>query len=264
MKKSVCTVIFAMLLCMVGGVHAAATKGNPYKTAGNPFAIINAETDELYASVESLDERVTITEQSINELYASVESLEERVTIAEQGITELEKKADDLQQQILFNDGDIASLRSELIVTNKMIYKLQTDLAKLQAVVALKQNIIQGKCPDNQYISEIRPDGSLVCQLDAGANGLRRFIVYNGEYLKACLCLPWEPCSCSTRPSGTISATCPAGSLAIGGGHSADLTVDVGFSGLRGNSWSVDAWLYPLFMYSGGYVSVHATCIGLN
>jgi chaperonin cofactor prefoldin len=222
---------------------SSGSNGNPYKTHGNPFVVIKAQTDELFASVDTI---------------------EGRVTVAEQNIAELEQKAEDLQQQILSNSGNIESLETELANTNSMIYILQEDLKQLKKVVDLKQDIIEGKCPNGEYVSQIKTDGSLVCSPDAGATGLRRYTVYKDEYLKGCFCWPGQSCACSTRPSGTISATCPAGSTAIGGGHTADLSVNVTASELRGNSWSVDAGLWPLFYYSGGYVAVHATCIGLN
>jgi len=193
-----------------------------------------------------------------------VSSLEERVTIAEQNISELQQKAADLQQQILSNDGDITALKAELADTNVKIYQLQMDLKQLENVVATKQDIIQGKCPDGEYLSQINPDGSIVCEADAGATGIHRFSVFKGEYLQGCICIPGLPCNCTTRPSGTISATCPSGSTAISGSYTADLSVNVTASELRGNSWSVDAGLWPLFYLSGGYVAVHAVCLSLN
>lgn len=257
MNRGICTVVAAVLACMVGVAQAApgksadpsGTNGNPYK-GGNPFTSIKAETTELFAHIDSL--------------YASVNSLEERVTIAEENIADLEATAVDLQQQILANDGDIETLEAELKITNQTIYKLQMDLKQLQSLIEMKQDIIQGKCPNGEYLAEIRPDGSIVCRQDVGAKGITRFSVYTEEYLKDCLCWPGQSCSCPNRPSGTIRATCPANSTAIGGGHTADASVNVTFSGIRGNSWEVDAGLYPLFLYGGGWVRVTATCLRLD
>jgi len=240
----IAAIFFTLTTASAAQPQEQGTNGNPYKTThGNPFVAIKAETTELFASVSSL---------------------EERMTIAEQNIVTLQQKAADLQQQILSNDGDITTLKAELADTNMKIYQLQIDLKQLKNVVATKQNIIQGKCPAGEYISQIRPDGSIVCEADAGATGIHRVSVYNGEYLQGCLCIPGLSCSCSTRPSGTISATCPSGSTAMSGSYTADLSVNVTASELRGNSWSVDAGLWPLFYFSGGYVAVHAVCLSLN
>lgn len=209
-------------------------------TTGNPIDELQAQIDALYVSVNSLEERVTLTEQNIANLQA---------------------QADSLQQQILANDGDINALENQLKTTNAMIYKLQEQLKQLNKVVAMKQNIVTGTCPDGQYLSSINSDGSVVCAADAGANGLKKTVVYKSVTLKECFCLFHCDDPCSTQPSGTYYATCPAGTTLSGGGFTVGPWTDVSANYASGRSWAVHASVAPVAMYGGSELVVSATCL---
>jgi len=208
-------------------------------TTGNPIDTLQAQIDALYVSVNSLEERVTLTEQNIASLQTQAESL---------------------QQQIIANDGDINALQNQLKATNAMIYKLREQLIKLNKVVAMKQNIVTGTCPDGQYLSSINPDGSVVCAADAGANGLNKKVVYKSVTLKECFCV-FNCSPCPTSPSATAYATCPAGTTLSGGGFTVGPWTEVSANYASGNSWAVHAAVAPIAMYGGSELVVSATCL---
>lgn len=225
----------------------ASASATALSNAGNPIDELQMQIDQLFVMVTSLEERVTQTEQNIATLEATAASL---------------------QKQILSNDGDIASLQKELAKTNAMIYKLQQELLQVEKVLAQKQNILNGHCGTGEYLSHINPDGSIVCHADAGATGLVRTTVYRTAWLKECVpcifnCSPFPEPPCPTEPAAEVVANCPSGFLPTSGGWSADPWVNIHNPGIRGNGYGVSADLWPIMIYAGGNLNVHANCLGL-
>jgi len=223
-------------------VHAAPpaqANAAAQASVANPIDLLQAQIDSLFSSVASLEDRVTLTEQSIADLQAQAESL---------------------QAQIKANDGDIAYLESQLKATNVMLYKMQKELAQLERVVALKQDIVTGHCPDGQYLKAINPDGSVECAVDVGAGGIAKSTVYRHITLKECFCV-FDCDPCPTNGSGTVTASCPAGTTVSGGGFTAGPWIDVSNSRASGNGWAVSGAVAPIYVFTGSELVASATCL---
>jgi len=96
--------------------------------------------------------------------------------------------------------------------------------------LALKQNIINGTCPDGEAVRQIKPDGSVSCQSAGGGSGsLNFYSVYGYKDL-------------AKGQKGSVMLKCEAGDHVTGGGF-------IGGWKYRG----MDVWeSRPGKLYSGG------------
>ena len=127
--------------------------------------------------------------------------------------------------------GTIAQLQAQ-------IDALQQQLDQQAALLATKQNIINGACTLGQHFSQVNADGTIVCTHDA----VHLTFLFDSRHLN-----PGE--------TGDIFLFCPAGSLVTGGGFR---QINVGIIDNHGivNGWKVTGATNLL----GGDFDAFATC----
>ena len=142
---------------------------------------------------------------------------------------------DALQAQIAANASLVGTLQSSLLMVQQGAINLETNLqgqidnnfslisaiqgevATLNANIALKQDLINGTCPDGMAVQQINADGSLVCgEAGGGMSGqLESVYVYS--------LISVENGSSPTPPGGkmTVRTDCPAGYTIASAGFNA-------------------------------------------
>ena len=140
-----------------------------------------------------------------------------------------------LQAQIDANDGDIEALQAEINTNGGLISALEQNVSELEvslqdqidnnlalivamqaeiqainAILAEKQRIVSGSCPEGQSIRQINADGSVVCEIDdIGADSAIETVSVGNFF---------------TLPPSTyqeVKTVCPAGYTVAGGGFMA-------------------------------------------
>ncbi len=178
------------------------------------------QIDLLVAKVDTVEERVDANQEAIDKLVSQNEALRTLVqqnltdiASIEAEITAIQQRNVELQALIEANIGDIASLQAQFAENSAMIAALQgaivlvqTDLISLETGLqeqidnnlnlitalqdeidiinqnlALKQNLINGICPNGEAMVEVLADGSVVCGSFGGATSgqLRSVRTYN-------------------------------------------------------------------------------------
>lgn len=174
-----------------------------------------------------LNARIDSLQNQINLLIGRVDSLESWQIKAEAALLKLE-------QQTNANTAAIALLQSELDNINQ--------------ILATKQDIIQQSCPDKQFVYQIlsAPAG-LVCRADAGANGLS---IYTVDVVQ----------DIAIDASTVLTATCPTGTVIMGGSFNSAPNLTITSSGMVDNGYSVN-----VANTSGAVLplTVTGTCLGV-
>lgn len=204
---------FVILICAVVIPMALSAAPKNDLPQGKPFQNLQSQIDSLKADMEAL--------------IGQVHSMEERFAAIESAIADLQALNQDLQYQISSNDADIDALQAQIDYNNNLIAMMQAEIEQLQTDLALKQNLINGTCPEGQAVVSIEEDGSLVCA-NAGGSQVETVTAYNS------VCIPgYYGQSCDDSSSSqyyryrSVTATCPDGYIATGGGFSTGTYVDV-------------------------------------
>jgi peptidoglycan hydrolase CwlO-like protein len=122
--------------------------------------------------------------------------------------------------QLMVQDGIITletSLQDQIDNNLELINTLQDEITTLNENIALKQNLINGVCPDEMAVQQINADGSLVCgEAGGGMSGqLESVYVYS--------IVSVENGTTPTAPGGkmTVRTDCPAGYTIASSGFNA-------------------------------------------
>ncbi len=125
---------------------------------------------------------------------------------------------------------EVADYEEEIEALQAQSALLQSDLDSIQATLDGKQDRVSESCPDGWSIRAIDTDGDVICERDdvGSASGsmsaMRRSVAT----------------TVSPHTTGLVTASCPSGFQAIGGGYSAASAIAV-FSSepLSTRSWNV-------------------------
>ncbi len=230
-----------------------ANGGNPN---GLPFQNLQANIDEVESSLQDqiedlqsqINDLVSDIEDLAGDLAADILALAEAISDLEDALADHEADdivaLEDLASQIDDNRNelaellvatgdnadDIAALLLAIEANQDDIDQLEIDLAILDVELALKQNDIDGICPDGEAAVEVLDDGTLVCEEVASAE-VSVVTVFNTPILSSHN-HPFNHChleiiicvdnhfhnSFQTHYSSSTTATCPPGSEVVGGG----------------------------------------------
>jgi hypothetical protein len=150
-------------------------------------------------------------------------------TELETSIADVKSEMDQLQTS-RDNADEIAALQAQLSL-------MESDLESVKTVLSGKQDRVTGSCPEGWSIRTVNEDGSVVCEWDdSGTN-------QSGSLLRRAVSTTVSP-----NTTGLVTASCPSGYQAIGGGYSTTSAIDV-FSSepLSTRSWSVKGMNGSLF-----------------
>jgi len=219
---------------------------------GKPFVEVDGRLIEVEGAVISLQDQVKT-------LIGDVSSLEESLAAHKTVLSQLLTDFDDLQNQVSTTDAD---LQDQITNIEGLIGVVQDSIDELKNQLALKQNIINGTCPEGQAVVEITPEGGLVCQLSGGDAGLFNTITLTSTVTFY-----------SRVYSYYVDLRCPGTHpMVIGGGYEAPSQVRILSSGPIYINRRSAFYLYPGWeiryqnpsRYSSYYGQLYVICLGPN
>lgn len=174
-----------------------------------------------------LNSRIDALQTQINTLIGRVDSLETWQIKAEAALIKLEQRTTE-------NAAAIALLQSEI--------------DNIKQILETKQDIIKESCPDNQTVYQIlsAPAG-LICHADAGAKGLS---VYTVDVVQ----------DIAITSNTILTATCPSGTVAMGGSSNLAPGLTMTSDGLVDNGYAVSIANTTETVLPA---TVTATCLGI-
>jgi len=152
----------------------------------------NATNSKGYSPFVEIQGNISNLEDQVNDFIGRADNVDQLILNIQTAIDMLIISSADLQEEV----GD----------NTELIEALENELASIEAALATKQNILNGVCPAGQFLVQINPDGSIVCQVAGGSGASPMKTIVTAT-------------SSTTKSGFDIVATCPAdGSIVVGGG----------------------------------------------
>jgi hypothetical protein len=111
----------------------------------------------------------------------------------------------DLEGRVTALENQLALLSLDVVTNADAIAAIDDELDLINGMLAQKQDILNGVCPAGEVIQTFDGQGNLVCL--ATGNTVNRLIAFKQAFI-------------SPNAVKTTSATCPPGSVAVGGSAS--------------------------------------------
>jgi len=240
----------AILMCLGGSAFAAGKGSNPngkpfielqgaIVEVEGEISSLSDQVDSLVDRVDTIEGRIGVNEDAIALLQQQNADLETLIVTYGTDLLALQTEVQDLeaqnaalQAQVAAGDSalqaqidenealitslqqtinEITSLQDEIDNNTQLILAMQDEVAAINALLVLKQNVVDGICPAGQSIREIQSDGSVVCEIDDVASGGATGFSLRRVTAKTPIA-PGEDIS--------LDAACPAGYALTGGGFS--------------------------------------------
>ncbi len=207
----------------------ANPNGKPFVELQGQIVEVQGELSSLQDQIDSLVGRVDSVEaeqaalsSSILDLQATNQALQDQILLNQGDIasieyqigvlqvqnTDLQAQIDNygdttgaLQTQITANQDQITtltlalntlegSLQSTIDNNSSLIAIMQGEIDALQAEIDMKQNVINGFCPNGSSIRQVFPNGSVACETDdtgaaTGTGTLSAYYTYGTAYVPA-------------------------------------------------------------------------------
>lgn len=213
------------------------------ETMEGQIALNEAGMNSLTTESADLQAQIDANATDIDSLQATVDALEADNIILQAQIVDngdadgaLQLLIDANAALITANQMELAglsTLQGQIDNNSTLISMLQTQVDSINDMVAMKQDILNGTCPNGQAVMEIDgATGSITCTPVTSPTGqIERLEV-------------WAPGQLYWTPGNRIAhAFCPTGYTLSGGGHLQllyyDNGSDVNYSYPSGNGWRV-------------------------
>ena len=150
-------------------------------TLQNQNAALTTLVQQNLSDIASIDAEILALQQANADLAAMIAANSGDIATLQSDVAANDALITTLQSAILMVQGDIISLETSLqsqIDNNLMLIGvIQGELDTINAKLALKQNLINGICPDGSAIQQVLTDGSVICEGVAGASGQLESVV---------------------------------------------------------------------------------------
>jgi hypothetical protein len=195
---------------LVGQVDSIEAKAQANSDA---IAALQAQSADLQAQIDANADDILSLQLQVNGLEAENAALQAQIDELGDADGALQAQIDANFAMITTLNQTIAdlgiNLQDQIDNNTALIGVMQGEIDAIEELLALKQNIVDGYCPDGSAIREILSDGSVVCEQVGGGGPGTVAVTY-------------------TSKSGTalagqflhLNASCPSGYTAIGGGYS--------------------------------------------
>jgi hypothetical protein len=111
----------------------------------------------------------------------------------------------DLEGRVTALENQLALLSLDVVTNADAIAAIEDELDLINGMLAQKQDILNGTCPTGEVVQDFDGQGNLTCL--AVGNTVNRLIAFKQAFI-------------SPNAVKTTSATCPFGSVAVGGSAS--------------------------------------------
>lgn len=159
--------------------------------------------------IQTIKDRIDLLQQENEALLVSITANTGDIVAQHEAIADNALAISNLQQALIQVDTNAISLtdglQEQIDHNQALIDLLQDEVVTLSDAIALKQNLIDGTCPDGTAVTEVHPDGSVSCG-GAGAEIGKLQSVKVWKFANNVL----------PNRSREVNAVCPSGYTSVG------------------------------------------------